>query len=208
MQRVVLVDHAVVKDSLRYLRDKDTKLDSFRFHSDRICRWLFAEAIRDLKLNQVEIETPLKKTRVEVMDGDLVVIPILRAGLAMLPGALQAIPTAKVGFVGLKRDEDTAIASEYYWNLPPIDAKTTVIITDPMLATGGSIDHVLARLEDIKKLQTKVVCVVAAPEGLKKIQHKFPKVIIYTAAVDEGLNSKAYIVPGLGDYGDRYMGTE
>lgn len=207
MAQVFVSEHAVVKDSLRYLRDKNTSLDLFRFHSDRICKWLFAEAIRDLKLKKVVVETPIAKTTVEIMDEEIVIVPILRAGLAMLPGALQALPSAKVGFVGLKRDEDTAKAREYYWNLPKLTKKTTLIITDPMLATGGSMHHVLRRIKQQPHQTIRAVCVVAAPEGIKKVHDAFPKVIIYTAAVDEGLNKKAYIVPGLGDYGDRYMGT-
>lgn len=207
MQHVSIIDHAIVKDSLRYLRDKKTSLDVFRFHSDRICRWLFAEAIRDLKLTKQTIQTPLEQTEAEVMDGEIVIIPILRAGLAMLPGALQALPAAKVGFVGLKRDEETAVAHEYYWNLPELTTESTVIITDPMLATGGSLHHVLTKINLLPHRSIRTVCVVAAPLGIRKIQKNFSQVKIFAAAIDRELNSKAYILPGLGDYGDRYMGT-
>lgn len=207
LNQICVIDHSVVKDSLSYLRDKHTGLAEFRFHSDRVCRWLFAEAIRDLPLKIKTIETPLTKTQAESMDGNIVVMPILRAGLAMLTGALQAIPTARVGFVGLKRDEETAVAHEYYWNVPETDKQTTLIITDPMLATGGSAYHVLKRVAELDYVSIRLVCVVAAPEGIKKVQGEFPEVKIFTAAVDQGLNDKAYIVPGLGDYGDRWAGS-
>jgi uracil phosphoribosyltransferase len=145
---------------------------------------------------------------VEVMKGEIIIIPILRAGIAMLRGALGALPNAKVGFVGLKRNEETAIAQEYYWNLPELTNNSTIIITDPMLATGGSAHHVLKRINPLPHESIRVVCVVAAPEGIAKVHQDFPDVRIFAAAVDKGLNDKKYILPGLGDYGDRYMGTE
>lgn len=206
-QNVYVVDHAIVQHSLGILRNKDTEVDEFRFQSDRLCRWLFEQSIHDLELETFEIETPLARIEVGQMDGDVVVIPVYRAGIAMLHGALQALPKARVGFAGLKRDEQTAVAHEYYWNIPEISSESILIITDPMLATGGTIHHVLNRLASVNPKDTRVVCVVAAPEGIQKIHADFPQVKIFTAAIDSHLNDKAYIVPGLGDYGDRYFGT-
>lgn len=194
---VRVVDHAVVRNSLGMLRDKETPLESFRFHANLICKWLFSAAIRDLPMQARDIETPLAKTKVEAMDGEVVVMPILRAGIAMLPGALEALPTARVGFVGLERDEKTAVAREYYWKLPAISDGTTVIITDPMLATGGSIWHVLDRLKTVESAGKRIVTVVTAPEGIARIQEDFPEVLIYTAAIDKRLNDQKFIVPGL-----------
>jgi uracil phosphoribosyltransferase len=122
-------------------------------------------------------------------------------------GALQLLPKSKVGFVGLQRDEKTAVASEYYWKLPPLSEESVVIITDPMLATGGSILHLLHTVSKEKIKELRIVCVIAAPEGIEAIHHEFPDVHIFTGAIDSHLNEKKYIVPGLGDYGDRYFGT-
>jgi len=207
MKNVVVVDHPFVRDSLGHLRDKKTDIKKFRFHSDQICRFLFAEAIQGLDFKQEEIETPVAKTTVEKLADEVVVVPIFRAGLAMLFGAMQLLPKSKVGFVGLQRNEETAVAEEYYWKLPKLTKQSVVIITDPMLATGGSIHHVIGRIQGLGYKELRVVCVVAAPEGIARVQKDFSEVKIFTAAVDEGLNDKAYIVPGLGDYGDRYFGT-
>jgi uracil phosphoribosyltransferase len=154
------------------------------------------------------ITTPVKvETKTQRLADEVIVIPILRAGLAMLFGALQLLPKSKVGFVGLQRDEKTAIASEYYWKLPEIKENSVVIITDPMLATGGSLIHLLKKIAPLKPKEIRIVCVIAAPEGLAAIRQEFPEIKIFTAAIDEKLNEKKYIVPGLGDYGDRYFGT-
>ena len=210
LTNVNVIDHPFVKDSLAHLRNKKTDIRRFRFHSDQICTFLFAEAIKGLKFRQEEIETPVGTTVVEKLADEVIVVPVLRSGLAMLFGAIHLLPKSKVGFVGYARDEKTAIASEYYWKLPPITQHSVLIVTDPMLATGGTILHMLERLsqQGPQPKEMRVVCVVAAPEGIRKVQEKFPKVKIFTAAVDQGLNSKAYIVPGLGDYGDRYFGTD
>lgn len=207
---VTIVDHPFVKDSLAHLRDKNTDLRRFRFHSDQICQFLFAEAITGLNFRQLAIETPVGPAQVEKLADEVVVVPVFRAGLAMLFGAMHLLPKSKVGFVGYARDEKTAEAHEYYWKLPEITEHSVLIVTDPMLATGGTILHMLRRLSEqgTKPKEMRVVCVVAAPEGIEAVHKDFPQVKIFCAAVDQGLNERKYIVPGLGDYGDRYFGTD
>jgi uracil phosphoribosyltransferase len=205
---VWVLDHPFIKDSLGHLRNRETEIRKFRYHSDQICWFLFAEAIRGLTFKPCRIKTPLKETVVEKLADEVVVVPIFRAGLAMLFGAMKLLPKSKIGFVGLERNEKTAVAREYYWKLPQLTPHTVVIITDPMLATGGSIEHVLVRLLKTKVKEIRIVSVVSAPEGIARIHAKFPGVKIFTGAVDAGLDSRAFIVPGLGDYGDRYFGTE
>lgn len=206
-EKIHISDHPFVVDSLSHLRDKNTELQKFRHHSNQLCELLFAEAIRGLAFKEVELVTPLAPMLVRKLADEIIVVPVLRAGLAMLFGAMHLLPKSKIGFVGLQRDEETAVAHEYYWKLPPIDPNSVVIVTDPMLATGGSVLHLLRRVaaEDPKSM--RVVCVLAAPEGIAAVQAEFPEVEIFTAAVDSHLNDKKYIVPGLGDYGDRYFGT-
>ena len=207
MNSLHIVDHPFITDSLAHLRDKKTDLKKFRYYSDQLCKLLFSEAIRGLEFNKVMIETPLQKTEVQKLRDEVIIVPVLRAGLSMLYGSLQLLPKSKVGFVGLARDEETAVAEEYYWKLPKITSHSVVIITDPMLATGGTILHVLRRVSKEKAKLIRIVCVVASPEGVKAIHSEFPEVDIYTSALDDHLNDKKYIVPGLGDYGDRYFGT-
>jgi uracil phosphoribosyltransferase len=207
-KNIQVIDHPFIVDDLSHLRDEKTEIASFRRHSDQICQLLFTEAIRGLKMTDLLITTPVKvETKTQRLADEVIVIPILRAGLAMLFGALQLLPKSKVGFVGLQRDEKTAIASEYYWKLPEIKENSVVIITDPMLATGGSLIHLLKKIAPLKPKEIRIVCVIAAPEGLAAIRQEFPEIKIFTAAIDEKLNEKKYIVPGLGDYGDRYFGT-
>ncbi len=207
MKNVFIIDHPFIQDSLTHLRDKQTDVDKFRRHSDRLCRLLFAEAIRGLSFKDVSIETPLETVTAKKLADEIVVIPVLRSGIAMLFGAMDLLPKSKIGFVGLARDEKTAVASEYYWKLPKLASHSVVIVTDPMLATGGSLLHLLRRVSKEKLKEMRVVCVIAAPEGINAIHEEFPQVAIFTAAVDSHLNAKKYIVPGLGDYGDRYFGT-
>lgn len=207
MQHVHSSTHPLVIDSLTHLRDKHTPVDKFRRHSDRICQLLFAEAIADLEFIEHEVETPLTTTTGRKLADEVVIVPVLRSGVCMLFGALQLLPKSKVGFVGLQRDEETAQASEYYWKLPPLSEKSVVVITDPMLATGGSILHLLRVVSKQKVKELRIVCVIAAPEGIAAINQEYPDVKIFAGAVDTNLNDKKYIVPGLGDYGDRYFGT-
>ncbi len=207
MTNVQIIDHPLVIDSLAHLRNKDTQIDQFRYHSNKICRLLFGEALRGLNLEEERIETPLIEANVQKFQQEIVVLPVLRAGLAMLFGALELLPKVKVGFIGLERNEETAIAREYYWKAPTITSNSIVIITDPMLATGGSTLHLLRKMKETDAKEVRVVCVLAVPEGLHAVQKEFPEVKIFTGAIDDHLNEKKYIVPGLGDYGDRYFGT-
>jgi uracil phosphoribosyltransferase len=208
MKNLFVNTHPLVKDSLTHLRDKDSKIHKFRHHSDKICNLLFADAISDLDTQEREIETPITKTKGNCLADDIVIVPVLRSGLAMLFGAMQLLPKARVGFVGMERDEETAVAHEYYWKLPELKENSVVIVTDPMLATGGSIYFLLEKMATLKPKEIRVVSVVSAPEGIERIQKDFPDVKIFTAALDEALNEQKYIVPGLGDYGDRYFGTD
>lgn len=204
---VTIVDHPFVIDSLSHIRDKETGTQKFRHHSNKLCFLLFAEAIRGLSFHEVEVETPLKLMKTKKLADEVVVVPVLRAGLAMLFGAMDLLPKSKIGFVGLARDEETAVASEYYWKLPKITSNSVVIVTDPMLATGGSLLHLLRRVVKENPKEMRIVSVISAPEGIEAIRKEFPNVPIFTGAVDDRLNEKKYIVPGLGDYGDRYFGT-
>jgi len=203
-----IVDHPFITDSLTHLRDKNTKLAKFRRHSDQLCQLLFAEAIRGLDFTQTKITTPQEVSiNSPKLTDEVIIVPVLRAGLAMLFGAMHLLPKSKVGFIGLERDEKTAVAREYYCKIPEIKNNSVVIITDPMLATGGSLLHLLHKITPLKPKEIRIVSVISAPEGIKLIRSEFPDVHIFTAAIDEKLNNIKYIVPGIGDYGDRYFGT-
>ena len=207
MKDVFINTHPLVKDSLTHLRDKSTKIHKFRHHSDKICHLLFVDAISDLKTHCIDIETPISPAHCNELDDEIVIVPVLRSGIAMLFGAMRLLPKVRVGFVGMERDEETAEAHEYYWKFPQVTSNSTVIVTDPMLATGGSIAHLLEKVAEMKPREMRVVSVVSAPEGINRIHKQFPGVKIFTAAIDKKLNEKKFIVPGLGDYGDRYFGT-
>ncbi len=207
LSKTHVVAHPLIADCLKHLRDKEIKIDEFRHYSDQVCQLLFLNAIDDVELKTVTIQTPIQKTKAQKLACRIIVVPVLRSGIAMLFGALQLLPKAQVGFVGMQRDEQTAQAKEYYWKFPEIRSEHTVIVTDPMLATGGSLLHLLRAVNPYRPKKIKIVCVLAAPEGIEAIHREFPKVEIYTAAIDKKLNTKKYIVPGLGDYGDRYFGT-
>lgn len=206
MSNLQIVNHPFVNDSLASLRDKNCTLENFRKHSAKISTVLISEALKDLATQKIEVETPLKKTKGEKINQDFIIIPIIRAGIAMLDAAFNLIPNAKVGFVGMERDEYTAIASQYYCKVPKINKNSILLIVDPMLATGGSVLQVLEHIS-LRPKVIKIVSIICAPEGVKKIEDSYPKIQIYTGALDNKLNSKKYIVPGLGDYGDRYFGT-
>lgn len=207
MEKIILVHHPLIDHSLTVLRDKNTETEEFRRHAGIVSKILLFEATKDLRMVKKKIETPLAPMVGKKLDDDVVVVPILRAGLAMLFAIQDFLPAVVVGFIGLERDEKTAIAREYYQKLPKIFSTHTVIILDPMLATGGSFDDTVNALKRKGAKRLVLVCIVAAPEGIKRVIQNHPDVVIYTAAIDQSLNAQKYIVPGLGDFGDRYFGT-
>ncbi|OGG12672.1 uracil phosphoribosyltransferase [Candidatus Gottesmanbacteria bacterium RIFCSPHIGHO2_02_FULL_39_11] len=208
MQKAKVLSHPFIQDALGYLRNKNTPIETFRFYSDRICEFLIYESLRNLLLKEKKILTPLTDTSIGFIDEEFVILPVLRSGIAMLLPTLHLLPKAKVGFIGLERNETTAIAREYYFKIPRINNNSIVLITDPMLATGGSTLHSLEKITPFNPKQILIICVIASQEGIKAIEKKFPNVTITTAVIDPELNSKKFIVPGLGDYGDRYFGTD
>ncbi len=206
--RVVLVDHPCVQHKLALLRDKDTKSKQFRELVRELALFEGYEATRDLPLHDVEVQTPICGTTAKMLDGKkLVIVPILRAGLGMVEGLLDLIPAAKVGHLGMYRDPVTHEARRYYANMPKSLESRSVIVVDPMLATGGSAIEAIKYLRSFDVVDLKLVVLVAAPEGLHAVLDADPQVRIFTCAVDERLNDDAYIVPGLGDAGDRIFGT-
>ncbi len=204
---VHLVDHPLVHDALLSLRDKRTSPEHFRRAATRISVLLAAEATRDLRSVDATVDTPIGPAPGRRIGPDVVVVPVLRAGLGMLDAVLELIPLARVGHIGLQRDEMTAIASQYYAKLPGNLAASYVLMIDPMLATGGSAVSALDLLRAAGAHAVRIVCIVAAPEGIAHVERHHPDVHIYTPVVDQGLNEHKYIVPGLGDFGDRLYGT-
>ena len=204
---VHLVEHPLVHDALVELRDKRTPSDRFRRAATRISVLLAADALKDLGSEPVTVETPLGPAPGRTVAPSIVVVPVLRAGLGMLDAVLELVPMARVGHIGLQRDESTAIASRYYSKLPTRLDASFVMLIDPMLATGGSAVAALDVLKYAGARRARIVCIVAAPEGIAAVERQHPDVAIYTPAVDRGLNEQKYIVPGLGDFGDRLYGT-
>ncbi len=207
MKHVMLVRHPLIDHSLTILRNKQTKTEEFRHHASIVSKILLLEVTKKVRLAKKNIETPLAPFTGKTIADDLVVVPVLRAGLAMLFALEDFLPGVDVGFIGLERDEKTAQAREYYQKMPKIYATHRVIILDPMLATGGSFDDTINSLKGKGAKHITLVCIVSAPEGIERINHHHPEVVVYTAAVDERLNDRKFIVPGLGDFGDRYFGT-
>ena len=204
---VHLVDHPMVHDALVSLRDKRTTAELFRHAATRISVLLAAEAMRELPASNVTVDTPLGPATGRRILSDVVVVPVLRAGLGMLDAVLGLVPHARVGHIGLQRDEMTAVASQYYSKLPASLDTSYVLMIDPMLATGGSAVVALDLLQRAGARRVRIVCIVAAPEGVTLVERHHPDVIIYTPVVDRGLNERKFIVPGLGDFGDRLYGT-
>jgi uracil phosphoribosyltransferase len=202
-----LLSHPLGVHSLAALRDTHTEPDAFRRHCDRLSTLLVVEATRDLATVPVTIETPMETTIAERLAAPVVAVPILRAGLGMLPSVLQLLPEIAVGYVGLERDEETAVARAYYQKLPALPGRV-VLLLDPMLATGGSADEALNALRAAGGETIRLLSIVAAPEGIARLEERHPGVSIYAAARDRCLNEKKYILPGLGDFGDRLYGTE
>ena len=202
-----IIDHPLVQHKLTLMRDKGTSTNKFRELLKEISFFMGYEVTRDFSVEYVEIETPLTKMMAPRISGKKVVIaPILRAGLGMVEGLTTLMPSARIGHIGMYRDEETCQPVFYYYKMPA-NKERLVIITDPMLATGGSANDAIKRLKDDGYKSIRLMCLVASPQGVKAVQEQNPDVDIYLAALDEGLNDKNYILPGLGDAGDRIFGT-
>jgi uracil phosphoribosyltransferase len=202
-----LVNHPLVQDALMELRDARTDPPAFRRAANRISVLLAVEALRDVPSTAVMVTTPLGPATGSVVRGDVVVVPVLRAGLGMLDAVLELLPTARVGHIGLQRDEATAIASKYYSKLPSDLRDSYVLMIDPMLATGGSAVAAIDLMKTAGARTIRMICIVAAPEGIALVERHHPDVPVYTPTVDSQLDAHKYIVPGLGDFGDRLYGT-
>jgi len=205
---VIRVEHPIVQDILLKLRDARTPPDTFRAMTRRISLLIAAEATRDLPSRPAWVDTPLATAQGRELAAEVVVVPVLRAGLGMLEAVLDIVPRARVGHIGLQRDEVTAIASQYYAKFPNSLEHSVVCLVDPMLATGGSAIAAIEQLEQRGARDLRLLCIVAAPEGIAQVEQHYPDVKIYTPVVDERLNAHKFIVPGLGDFGDRLFGTE
>ena len=209
MGKIVVLDHPLIKHKLTFIRDKNTGSKEFRELVKEVSMLMAYEVTRDLPLEEIEIETPVAMTKSQVISGKKVgLVPILRAGLGMVDGMLSILPAARVGHIGLYRDPETLKPVEYYCKLPQDIEERELIVLDPMVATGGSVIAGIQFLKDKGANSVKLVCLIAAPEGIEAIQKVHPDVDIYVASIDERLNEHAYIVPGLGDAGDRLFGTK
>jgi len=207
--KVNILDHPLIQHKLTQIRQKDTSTTQFRQMINEIGGLMVYEITRDLPLEQIEIETPVAKTKANVIAGKkMVVVPILRAGLGMVDGILQMIPSARIGHIGIFRDEETLQPVEYFAKFPEELDQRDIFIVDPMLATGGSAIAAINSIKQRGAKNIKLVCLVGAPEGVKAINEAHPDVTVYLASLDEKLNEKGYIVPGLGDAGDRIFGTK
>ena len=209
MSKIVIFDHPLITHKVSMMRDKNTPSKDFRELLDEISLLMGYEVTRDLPLEEVEIETPICKTKQKMLSGRQIgVVPILRAGLGMVDGILKLVPAAKVGHIGCYRDPETAQPVEYYCKLPVDAEQREIIVVDPMLATGGSAIMAINFIKAKGVKTIKFMCLIAAPEGLKALSEAHPDVDIYIAAMDDHLNEHKYIVPGLGDAGDRIFGTK
>jgi uracil phosphoribosyltransferase len=202
-----VVSHPLVDDVLSALRDKATPSVEFRRLAHRVSLLVVAEATRDLPTAEAEVETPLETTRARRLARRVVAVPVLRAGLGMLDAFLALVPSAEVGYFGLERNEETAVARRYYEKVPRDLKNAVVYLLDPMLATGGSAAMAIEGLQDLGARHVRLLCVVAAPEGVAHLEKTLPEAEVYTAALDRELNAHKYILPGLGDFGDRLFGT-
>ena len=209
MSKVVVMDHPLIQHKIGIIRKQETSSKEFREMIGEIAMLMCYEATRDLKLEDVEITTPITKTTVKELAGKkLAVVPILRAGLGMVEGMLAMIPAAKVGHIGLYRDPETLVPVEYYCKLPADCSERDIFVVDPMLATGGSADAAIQMLKEKGVRNIRFMCIIAAPEGVERMQKEHPDVDLYIGALDDHLNDHKYIVPGLGDAGDRIFGTK
>ena len=209
MSKVCVFDHPLILHKLSILREKSTSVKEFRELISEIAMLMCYEATRDLPLEEIEIETPVAKAKVKHIAGKkLAIVPILRAGLGMVDGMVSMMPNVKVGHIGLFRDPETLEPVKYYFKMPPDIEERDVIVVDPMLATGGSASAAIKFLKDDGVKHIKLMCIIGAPEGVKRMQEDHPDVDIFVAALDDHLNEHGYIVPGLGDAGDRIFGTK
>lgn len=209
MEKVHILDHPLLQHKLSILRDENTGVKDFREVVSEIATLMCYEATRDLPLEEVEIKTPITTAKFKMIAGKkLAIVPVLRAGLGMVDGILTLLPSVKVGHIGLYRDPDTLEPVEYYCKMPTDIAERDVIILDPMLATGGSASAAIQFIKNYEVKHIKLMNIIAAPEGIARVHHDHPDVDIYCAALDEKLNDHGYIVPGLGDAGDRIFGTK
>lgn len=209
MAKVYVFDHPLIQHKLTYIRDKETGTKDFRELVDEVATLMAFEITRDMSLEEIEIDTPVTKTKAKVLSGKKIgLVPILRAGIGMVDGMRKLIPAAKVGHIGLYRDPETLKPVEYYVKLPSDVEERDFIVVDPMLATGGSAIAAIDSLKTRGAKNIKFMCLIAAPEGVEALEEAHPDVDIYIAALDEKLNDHGYIVPGLGDAGDRLFGTK
>ncbi|MFD1427230.1 uracil phosphoribosyltransferase [Kroppenstedtia sanguinis] len=208
MSDVYVLDHPLIQHKVTYIRDKNTGTKEFRELVDEVAALMAYEITRDMPLQEVTVQTPVSESQCKVLAGKkLGLVPILRAGLGMVDGILRLIPAAKVGHIGLYRDPETLEPVQYYAKMPSDIGERELIVIDPMLATGGSASEAIRRIKDMGAKHIKLMCLIAAPEGIERVQKDHGDVNIYVAAVDEKLDENSYIVPGLGDAGDRLYGT-
>ncbi|WP_329381725.1 uracil phosphoribosyltransferase [Anaerofustis butyriciformans] len=208
MSQVIILDHPIIKDYVSTLRDEKTNIKDFRETVKKLSLFIGYEAVRNVEIKKEKIKTPLCETTGEkIINDNITVIPILRAGLGMMDGMLELLPNAKVGHIGLERNERTLKAEEYYFKMPNNYETMDAYVVDPMLATGGSAVDAIDKLKERGIKHIKFLCIISSPEGIEKLQKEHPDVDIYTAVIDECLNEHGYILPGLGDAGDRIFGT-
>ncbi len=209
MDNVIILNHPLIQHKISMLRDKHTGTNEFRSLTEEIAMLMGFEALRDLPLEEVKVETPIETCMTPMISGKkLAVVPILRAGLGMVGGILSLVPSAKVGHIGLYRDEVTHEPHEYFCKLPSPIEQRTIVVTDPMLATGGSAVSAIDFIKEHGGKHIKFMCIIAAPEGLQRLHEAHPDIQIYVGHLDRCLNQDAYICPGLGDAGDRIFGTK
>ena len=208
MGKLFISEHPLIQHKIALLRNKDTVTKEFKELVEEIALLLCYEATRDMPLVEVQVQTPIAQAQCKMLEKEIAIVPILRAGIGMTDGLLKLMPTAKVGHIGLYRDPETLMPVEYYCKLPSDIDKREVFLTDPMLATGGTATAAIQFLKERGAKKITLLCIIAAPDGVKLIQERHPEVDIYTAAFDPKLNEHGYIVPGLGDAGDRIFGTK
>jgi uracil phosphoribosyltransferase len=204
---VHVVQHPIAQDALMSLRDRATPPGRFRSLARRVTLLVAAEATRRMPMALARVETPLEPAQGEVLDADVVIVPVLRAGLGMVEAVLELLPDARIGHIGLERDEQTALARSYFSKLPRDLSGATALVVDPMLATGGSAVAAVTVLRDAGAKDVRLLCIVAAPEGIAAVERAHPSIQIFTPAIDRELNARKFILPGLGDFGDRLYGT-